>query len=406
MQVVFVAPFGWQPKGTVRVRAFPLAQALVERGHNVTMLIPPWDDPAAAGQKWLINGVHVVNLELPPAPLPLQLTGLTRTMLRAIAHIRPEVVHVFKPIGVSGAVAQAIALARRLPGAGGPSRLVLDTDDWEGPGGWDSLADYPASVRVLFAWQEPAALRSVDAVTVASRALERLVASYVGVEPTRVHYLPNSASDRVQDVDDAAVASVRHRLGLGERPAALLSTRFFELDPAIVAAVWAHVVAQVPAARLVVVGDALHGGEAEFREELLGAGVLDTVLFTGWVQPDELGALYRAADCAFVPARDTLINRARCSVKLAELVAAGLPIVAERVGQASEYVLQGRTGFTAQPGDVLRLAAAIILLLGNAALRRALGARGRRLMRERFAWTHLVDAALAAYDPSGARPVS
>ena len=60
MKIVFIGPFGLQPKGTMSVRALPLAKALVNRGHKVTVLIPPWDDPDRAGQTWEDNGVQIV----------------------------------------------------------------------------------------------------------------------------------------------------------------------------------------------------------------------------------------------------------------------------------------------------------------------------------------------------------
>jgi len=41
MRVVMIGPFAWAPKGTVRARAFFMGRALVERGHCVTILMPP-----------------------------------------------------------------------------------------------------------------------------------------------------------------------------------------------------------------------------------------------------------------------------------------------------------------------------------------------------------------------------
>ena len=69
MEIVFIGPFGLQPKGTMSGRALPMARALVARGHTVTVLIPPWDDPERAGQAWEDHGVQVVNVDLPRARL-------------------------------------------------------------------------------------------------------------------------------------------------------------------------------------------------------------------------------------------------------------------------------------------------------------------------------------------------
>ena len=47
-----------------------ILEEIVKKGHTVTVLIPPWDDPKNAGQSWDDAGVKVVNVALPPA-IPL-----------------------------------------------------------------------------------------------------------------------------------------------------------------------------------------------------------------------------------------------------------------------------------------------------------------------------------------------
>ncbi|RME36039.1 MAG: glycosyltransferase WbuB, partial [Thermoflexia bacterium] len=48
------------------VRALPLACALAARGHRVTLLLPPWQNPEDSGRVWEENGVRVENISLPP----------------------------------------------------------------------------------------------------------------------------------------------------------------------------------------------------------------------------------------------------------------------------------------------------------------------------------------------------
>ncbi|HYN90000.1 MAG TPA: glycosyltransferase, partial [Ardenticatenaceae bacterium] len=168
MKIVFVAPFGLRPKGTVSVRALPLGQALVERGHRVTLVVPPWDDRAAAGESFERGGVRVVNLPV-PRDARLDVPALTARLLRATLAERPAVVHCFKPKGYSGLLALAWRWLRRARVARAP--LVMDTDDWEGAGGWNELAPYPGWQKRFFAWQERTGLAGGNAVTVASRAL-------------------------------------------------------------------------------------------------------------------------------------------------------------------------------------------------------------------------------------------
>ncbi len=41
MKIVFLAPFGIRPKGTVIARMLPLAVELQKIGHSVTIIAPP-----------------------------------------------------------------------------------------------------------------------------------------------------------------------------------------------------------------------------------------------------------------------------------------------------------------------------------------------------------------------------
>lgn len=64
MKILYLAGFAWEPKGTVRSRAFPLAVEMVRRGHEVTLLIAPYDNPAYSGQRFSSHGVQVINLKI------------------------------------------------------------------------------------------------------------------------------------------------------------------------------------------------------------------------------------------------------------------------------------------------------------------------------------------------------
>jgi glycosyltransferase involved in cell wall biosynthesis len=181
MRIVMLAPFGIRPKGTLAARMLPLAQALVRCSHRVVIVAPPVHNPNDAATCVEYDGVPVIHTAAPRAPGVAQ---QTLALLQATLRQRPDVVHLFKPKGYAGLAALALHHLRpALP-------LVVDTDDWEGPGGWNDLLPYPSAAKRLFAWQERDLLRRAAAITVASRALETLVWS-MGIAPERVFYLPN-----------------------------------------------------------------------------------------------------------------------------------------------------------------------------------------------------------------------
>jgi glycosyltransferase involved in cell wall biosynthesis len=71
-------------------------------------------------------------------------------------------------------------------------------------------------------------------------------------------------------------------------------------------------------------------------------------------------------------------------VSVLEAMAAGLPVVASRVGGVPEQVADGETGLLVRPGDPHELAAALERLIGDRDLRRRLGAAGRARAEQAF----------------------
>ena len=130
--IVFIGPFALRPKATMSIRAVPLAKGLVARGHRVTVLIPPWDDPERAGQTWAEDGVQVVNVPLPQGVFRLPLLFhlvLTRALVAWALQLQPDVVHFFKPKAYAGLAHWVLWWLRR--SGRHVIRLVVDTDDWE-----------------------------------------------------------------------------------------------------------------------------------------------------------------------------------------------------------------------------------------------------------------------------------
>jgi glycosyltransferase involved in cell wall biosynthesis len=95
-------------------------------------------------------------------------------------------------------------------------------------------------------------------------------------------------------------------------------------------------------------------------------------------RPDVL-AFYRIFDAVVLPSRGEGLSQA-----LLEAMALGLPVVASRAGGNVDLVRHGEDGLLVAPRDPAAFAAALARLLGDAELRRHLGARARRTSRERF----------------------
>jgi glycosyltransferase involved in cell wall biosynthesis len=376
MRVAMVGPFGFRPKKTMRARAFRLAQALVAQGQQVAIFMPPWHTPDEADRTWSEDGVRLRYVALGGGPV-----AIIGRLCREVSAWQPDVVWLFKPKAYSALVGEWFwqTARQRL-------RLVMDSDDWEGWGGWNEREPYPRPLKHFFAWQERRGMAHCHALTVASRALETLAWGQ-GIPPQQVHYLPNGSGLTLPDPPLVVGA---------DRPTLLLYSRFFEFDNTRLIAILERVRQPVPQVRLRVVGAALTAEEgAEFGRLLTRHALDGMVEALGWLPEEEVPAALASADVGLYLMDDTLINRTKCPVKLADMAAIGLPIAGEAVGQVAEYVQDGRTGLLRPSGDVDGVAADVVALLESAEMRTRFGTAARQHMAQ-FRQERLAQLALVA----------
>lgn len=390
MNVTLLAPFGMQPKGTTRVRVMPLARALARRGHGVAVIVPPYDHFRDSAAAWDDQGVHVRNLPVGANHSSVSLVLLGLELARAARRTEPDVIHVFKPKGVTGIAQLALwGLHRR--------QAVLDVDDWEGRGGWNERGQYTGLQRRAFAWQEQWGIRHAGALTAASRAL-LAQAGNMGVPAHRLAYLPNGVDETLYaSWRDADGQSIRAKYGLGDRPVVLLYSRFLEFGVERVTKIFARIARDVPESALLVVGAGPRGEEQQLAASLANHGLADRVVLAGWQDPAALPAHVAAADVALYPLDDSLLNRAKCPAKLVELMAAGRPVAAESVGEAAAYIDHEKTGMLAAPGDAEAFATAVVGLLQDPTRAQQLGAAAQDHVWTRYHWDILAQEAEAAY---------
>jgi glycosyltransferase involved in cell wall biosynthesis len=397
MRIAMIGPFGLRPNQTMRRRALGLARPLVQRGHQVALFMPPWQTPAEADRRWQEDSVEIRYIPLAgKRAFPGSTLAVARRLIRETLAWQPDVVHCFKPKAYSGLVAWWLWQfhRRRL-------RLVTDTDDWEGWGGWNEVAPYTHIQKRFFAWQERWGFRHCHALTVASRALQSIAWSQ-GVPSQRVVYVPNGPGISRQAVvgNEGAAADWKRRqeLGLGERPTVLLYSRLFEFDTERLVAILAGVKTAVPDVAVLAVGAGLYDtDERQFRQQLAEASLQEAIVDLGWVEAEALPDTLAAADVGIYLMDDTLLNRTKCPVKLADILYLGVPVVAEAVGQVPEYVVQDRSGLLRPSGDVAGITADLVHLLQDTAERERLATGAKRHIVTHFSWQRLSELVEHAY---------
>ena len=137
---------------------------------------------------------------------------------------------------------------------------------------------------------------------------------------------------------------------------------------------WREVAAAVPTARLVLAG----AGDIDRLRPLFGEHG-DAVRFPGWLSGTDKDALLRSAWVLALPS-----HREALPMAILESMAAGVPVVATRVGGVPLAVQDGETGVLIEAGDVVALRDALIGLLADHERRIAFGRAARQRVSESF----------------------
>jgi phosphatidylinositol alpha-1,6-mannosyltransferase len=167
---------------------------------------------------------------------------------------------------------------------------------------------------------------------------------------------------------------------------------------------WRDVLAAVPDAVLLLVGDGPHRQQVE--RLVSAAGVTDSVVFTGGVAWSDMAAYLDAGDVFAMPCRTRRhgLEPEALGIVFLEAAACGLPVVVGRSGGAPETVRDGVTGHVVDPLNPGAVAAAVVSLLTDPVSARAMGAAGREWVESHWTWSragHQLHALLAGASPTG-----
>ncbi|WP_374246657.1 glycosyltransferase family 4 protein, partial [Zoogloea sp.] len=124
-----------------------------------------------------------------------------------------------------------------------------------------------------------------------------------------------------------------------------------------------------PGLRAILAGE---GDLAGVRAAAAAAGVAERIELPGWVTGEAKACLLARAGIFVLPSRFEGVPMA-----LLEAQAAGLPVVASRVGGIPQVVTDGFNGMLAAPDDVASLVTALKPLLADPALAQRMGEAGR-----------------------------
>jgi phosphatidylinositol alpha-1,6-mannosyltransferase len=345
------------------IQNFVHALALQLPPENVTVYAPAW---AGAAEFDAEQPFPVVRH---PTSLMLPVPSVARRAERIIEREGCDTV-------LFGAAAPLGLLAPRLRRAGA-RRLIALTHGHEA--GWAVLPIARGTLRRIG--------DSVDTVTYLgdytrvrlARALSPAAAARMtrltpGVDTSEFH--PGTGGQ-----------AIRERLGLADRPVVVCVSRMVPRkgqDTLIHA--WPLVLANVPGAALLLVGDGPYRDRLERMARHLG--VAGSVIFAGAPSRAELPAYFDAGNVFAMPCRTRRrgLDVEGLGMVFLEAAAAGLPVVGGDSGNSADAIRDGETGYVVSGRSVADLAERLNRLLTDPGAARAMGEKGVAWVQQEWRW--------------------
>jgi phosphatidylinositol alpha-mannosyltransferase len=361
MRVGIVCPYSFDAPGGVQNHVRDLAEALIERGHDVSVLAPGEDDGRppyvvlAGGAVPVPYNGSVARLSFGPV--------VAARVRRWLREGRFDVLHLHEPATPS------IALLA-LWAAECPVVATFHTSNVR------SRA-MSASASIL----RPSLEKITGRIAVSEYARDTLV-QHIGGEPV---VIPNGVY-----VDHYADAEPRPEWR-GETGTVAFVGRLDEPRKGfrLVAEAFTRVAAERPGVRLLVVG----GGEIEKAAAAFPAALRGQVDLLGRACDADKAAALRTADVYVAPNT----GGESFGIVLVEAMAAGATVLASDIPAFARVLEGGRCGALFRSGDVDHLTESLAALLADPDRRSALDAEAARVVR-RYDWGTVATKILHVYE--------
>jgi phosphatidylinositol alpha-mannosyltransferase len=362
LRVGIVCPYSWDFPGGVQTHVHDLAEALIGRGHEVSVLAPSDEDehlpayvvPAGRAVPIPYNG-SVARLAFGPLS--------ARRVRRWISENDFDVLHVHEPAA--------------------PSLSIIACWAAEGP------------MVGTFHTSNPRSRAMAATANVLHTALEKLSARIAVSEPAKATLVEHLGGDAVVIPNGVDVRHYRSAVPAkgwsGEEPTVGFLGRLDEPRKgfAVLTEAMPAIVAARPDVRFLVMGP---GDPAEAMDGL-PAEVAARVELLGRVSDHDKAAILASCDVFVAPNT----GGESFGIVLLEAMAAGAAVVASDLDAFVRVLDQGNAGLLFPVGDASALAADVARLLDDPQERKRFAAEGATTA-DRYDWDRVVDEVLAVYE--------
>ena len=225
---------------------------------------------------------------------------------------------------------------------------------------------------------EKICVKRADKIIAVSNYTKKELTLTYNVPAAKIEVIYSGIEQKSFDFNKEEKKEIRHKFGLHKKPTVIFVGRLEERKglPRLLEA-FKQVLTNIDA-NLVVVGS---GDQRPYRELASSLGIMNRVVFTGYVDELSLRKLYSICDVFASSSRLEGFG-----LTLVEAMAAGKPIVATKVGAIPETVKNRENGILVEIDDLRGLANGISTYLGDEKMAKNVGKRNAKYVKERFGW--------------------
>lgn len=361
-------------------RVRPHLETLAAAGYDVSVI-----SPRRKGQSKYekVNGVQVYRFSLPAYGskttsylMEFLHATFVMTLLTLWVWFRHglDILHVFNP-------PDTLVIAALLPKLSGKT-ILFDLRDLSPELYMSKYEKHNKILYTLLVWFERITCRIANHVITTNETYRNIVIERDGLNPSRVSVV-RQGPDLMRGYLVKPDADIRSRarfiigyLGSMAKEDGIdhLLQALYHLDKEFNHQDWYCI--------LIGPSDDLDGLQRLARE----LGILDRVLFTGYLRFEQWISCLSAADICIEPAPSNPVNDISTTNKLMDYMALGKPIVS--YGLTEQRVTAGEASLYAKPNDPIDMAKQIAFLIENSELRAHLGVIGRERIEEHLALQH------------------
>jgi glycosyltransferase involved in cell wall biosynthesis len=333
---------------------------LKKLGHRITVFTstkqPKWQTIKRQWKKNTIEDIDGVIVRRFPPGFEIGTTQIMPTLLPRLMNEEFDIIHshdFFTTFSFYGALVKNI---RKTP-------LVLTQHN----------DNYPSSLPTYFLYKANAVtfgkyvLQSVNKIIALTKDIKQHLI-HLGAEEGKIEVIPNAVDTEKFSPENGNL--LQKRWGITSPVVLFVGRLSREKDVQTLLRAFSNIVREIPEAKLVVVGK---GPEEESLRKFEKRNSVPHVFFLGKVENKIIPNIYVGADVFVLPS-----TREPFGNVILEAMASGKPVIGSCVGGVKEMIIDGVTGYHAQPGNDRHFSELILRVLLQRGLREQLGANSRR----------------------------